>query len=585
MDWSWNEEADYASAVLPSDTFSRLCALAFIAVAGCGQPPAPGPTGANWFSDVTATAGLEFVHQVTTSGRFEFSEIMGSGAALLDFDNDGRLDVFLIHNVSREASARNRLYQQLPDGRFTDVTTGSGLEVGGRGNGVAVGDLDNDGQPEVLITEYDRIRLFHNRGRGKFADITESVGLTNPFWSVPAAFVDFDRDGWLDLVVGNYLDDDPTQRCLDARGRPDFCGPQGFRPTITRLFRNLGRPPGGDAPRFADVTVQSGLFRSPGKAMQIVCADFDGDRWPDLFVTDDALPNRLFVNQRNGTFTEEAVTRGLAYTGMGLPAANMGIALGDVDDNGWFDLFVPHLTEENHTLWRQTARGLFQDWTAPAGLMNIPWHGTGFGAVFADFDSNGTLDLAVINGRIRRPVDGSRTFKPGAGVAEFWQPYVEPAQLFSNAGDGRFTEVSGANPSFCAEAFVGRGLILGDLDNDGGLDLLTTGIAGPARLFRNTAVRGHWLGVRAIDPTAGGRDAYGAEVVVQAGGRRFWRLVQPAFSYASSHDPRAHFGLGATATVESIEVRWPDGTDESFNAEGINRYLTLRKGGGTAIQP
>jgi hypothetical protein len=547
--------------------------------AGSEPPPASGP---NWFEDVTARVNVHFVHQAEISGRYLFSESIGSGAAFLDFDNDGRLDLYLIHNVNPSASATNSLYQQQPDGSFKDVSAGSGLDVTGYGNGLAVGDINNDGFPEVLITEYDRVRLFLNRGGRTFSDVTTAAGITNQHWSVPAAFVDYDRDGWLDLVIGNYLDFDPTQKCPDAKGQPDFCGPHGFHSTITRLFHNLGATlPPGSPPRFEDVTISSGISRTPGKAMQIVCADFDGDHWPDIFITDDGLPNRLLVNQRNGKFKEEAVARGLAYTGMGAAAANMGIALGDADGDGWFDLFVPHLAEENHTLWRQGPRGLFQDVTARAGLLGLPWHGTGFGAAFADFNCDGALDLAVVNGLVRRR-PGKAPPKLAPGIVPFWTAYAEPSQLFANGGDGRFREISDTNPALCGEAMVGRGLACGDIDNDGAPDLLLIGIAGPVRLLRNTAApRGHWLGVRAIDPALGNRDAYGAEIIVQAGGRRWWRLVQPAYSYASSNDPRIQVGLAAAIMVDSIQVRWPDGMEEMFPGGPADRYVTLRRGSGT----
>jgi len=579
--------------------------LAALALAsGCGKSPsgrgdAGGGAKADWFEDITARSGIAFTHQVETSGKYLYSESVGSGGAFLDFDNDGRLDVYLIHNVHPSSAATNRLFHQQPDGRFKDVSVGSGLDVTGYGNGLAVGDVNNDGLPEVLITEYDRIRLFLNRGSGRFADVTGAAGLTNRHWSVPAAFVDYDRDGWLDLVVGNYLDFDPTQRCPDAKGQPDFCGPHGFPSTVTRLFRNVGAsapsPPsdGGEEARavatsgvrFEDVTVRSGLSRAPGKAMEIVCADFDGDHWPDIFITDDGLPNRLFVNQRNGAFKEEAVARGLAFTGMGAAAANMGVALGDADGDGLFDVFVPHLGEENHTLWRQEPRGIFQDDTVRAGLLNVAWHGTGFAAVFADFDGDGAHDLAIANGLVRRRL-GKAPAKLAAGIAPFWQPYAEPAQLFANDGQGKFREISPANSAFCGEALVGRGLVCGDIDNDGAPELLITGISSPARLYRNVAApRGHWLGVRALDPALGGRDAYGAEITVRAGGKSWWRLVQPAYGYASSNDPRVHFGLGAAATVESIHILWPDGVAEEFPGGAADRYLVLRKSAGKSAKP
>lgn len=551
--------------------------------------PAAHP-GEAWFTAVgTGSGGPEFTHESEFSGRHLFPEIMGSGAAFLDADNDGRLDLVFLHNTAPTASVRNRLYLQQPDGRFRDATAGSGLERPGRGQGLAAGDLTHDGLPELLITEADGVRLLLNRGGGRFTDITAAAGLTNAYWSIPAAFVDYDRDGWLDLVLGNYLDFDATQRCLDARGQPEFCGPHGFRPTPTRLFRHTGRPGPDGIPQFTDVTVASGLARVPGKAMQIVCADFDGDRWPDLFVSDDALPNRLFINRRDGTFRDEAVERGVAYTGMGTPAANMGIALGDVDANGLFDLFIPHLTEENHTLWRQTAQGLFEDDTARAGLLNLPWHGTGFGAVLGDFNNDGASDLAVVNGRIRRPPGAAATVPARrplmSGIASPWQPYAEPAQLFRNDGSGRFREISASNSALCGEAMVGRGLAMGDFDNDGGLDLLVVGLGGPARLLRNTAPRGHWLGLRVVEPAFGSRDALGAEVVVTAAGREYWRLAHPAFSYASSNDPRVHVGLGPATTFDRVRVRWPDGTEELFPGGPVDRYLTLRHGSGQVIPP
>lgn len=583
-----------------------IIGLGLIIACDKSPPLAKEPLGTprGWFEDGTESSGVRFRHEVETSGQYLFSESIGSGGAFFDFDNDGRLDLYLIHNVNPSARATNRLFRQQPDGRFADVSAGSGLDVTGYGNGLAVADVNNDGLPEVLITEYNRIRLFLNKGSGKFSDVTASAGLTNQNWSVPAAFVDYDRDGWLDLVIGNYLDFDPAQKCFDAKGQPDFCGPHGFHSTITRLYRNIGARDESVGsgqlsvrlPRFAEVTVSAGLSRAPGKAMGIVCADFDGDGWPDIFITDDGLPNRLFMNRRNGTFKEEAMQRGVAYTATGATAANMGIALGDADNDGMFDLFVPHLTEENHTLWRQNPRGLFQDETARAGLLKPARHGTGFAAVFADFDCDGALDLAIANGLVRRRAGNGRgtgqvTPPLAAGIAPFWAPYAEPPQLFANDGRGHFREVSAANPAFCGEALVGRGLVCGDIDNDGALDLLITGIGGPARLYRNipaggatTSPRGHWLGVRAVIPAFGNRDAYGAEIVVQAGGRRWWRLVQPAYGYASSNDPRVHFGLGSTTTVESIHVRWPDGADEIFSGGAVDRYLTLRKGSGGLVK-
>lgn len=557
---------------------------------GCDQKAAPtapaahAPTAPAWFDDITERAGLRFVHEVEVTGRYLMPEQNGSGGAVFDYDNDGRLDVYLIHNVPPSSRSANRLFHQQPDGRFADVSAGSGLDVAGYGMGVTVGDVNNDGWPDVLITENARIRLFLNEsGTGKFRDITGEAGLTNAVWAIVAGFFDYDRDGWLDLVVGNYLEFDPSKKCYTG-DKLDFCGPMPHGATVSRLFHNItGR--GGAAtqaaPRFEDVTVASGFARGPGKAMGLVCADFDGDHWQDVFITDDALPNRLFVNQRNGTFTEQAVPRGLALTGLGATASNMGIALGDVDQDGLFDVFVPHLMEENHTLWAQGPVGVFQDRTANAGLMAGGWHGTGFAAVLTDCDLDGALDLVVVNGAVNLAKGRQIPGPVGVNVPVFWAPYAHPNQLYQNDGRGRFREISAANPALCGEAQVGRGLMCGDLDNDGAPDLVISYIGGPAQVLRNCATgRGHWLGVRAIEPAHGGRDSYGAEVILQARGRRWWRLVQPGYSYSSSNDPRVQFGLGNTSRVDAIQVIWADGTQEDFPGCAVDQYVVLRKGSG-----
>jgi hypothetical protein len=348
-------------------------------------------TATRWFEDVTGGSGLKFLHDSGATGSYFMPESIGSGGALFDFDNDGRLDIYLVHCVPPESNSANRLFHQEPDGHFRDVSQGSGLDVTGFGMGVAVGDVNNDGRPDVLLTEYGRTRLFLNRGGGKFSDVTATAGIENTRWATSASFFDYDRDGWLDLVIANYVDYSPTQKCPDSRGALEYCGPEKMAGTVTRLFRNLGRKPATpqlpkqdprnesvEAVRFEDVTVTSGLARKPGPALGVFCADFDGDRWPDIFVADDSQPNRLFINQRNGKFTEEAALRGLAHNALGGTAANMGIAPGDVNGDGLFDLFVTHLISEQPALWKQGPRGLFQDAAATMGLCTPSWRGTGF---------------------------------------------------------------------------------------------------------------------------------------------------------------------------------------------------------------
>jgi hypothetical protein len=541
---------------------------------------APGQT---WLEDATEKVGLKFVHDVGPVGTYFMPESLGSGAAIFDFDGDGRMDVFLLQNAGTNSASKHQLFHQENDGRFKDVSAGSGLDLPGLGMGVAVGDVDNDGKPDVFITEYDRVRLFHNRGGGKFSEITHQAGLDNPHWGMSAAFTDYDRDGWLDLIVVNYIDYSPSMKCPDAQGKPGYCGPSGFQGTISRLFRNLGARGGGI--RFEDVTVAAGLGKLAGPGLGVVCADANGDRWPDLLIANDGHVNWLLINQSRGggrTFTEEAAKRGIAYNEMGVVQANMGIALGDADSDGLFDILVTHLSTETHVLWKQGPRGYFQDRTAPSRVAASAWRGTGFGTVFGDLNNDGAPDLLVVNGGIKRlTIDPAPMGK--ANSDPFWNGYEQRSQIFTNDGKGGFTDVSDANLAFSGTAAVARGLAVGDLDNDGGSDLLVTRIAAPARVYRNIAPRGHWLTVRVVEPTLGGRDAYGAEVTVTAGGHRQIVWVNPSQSYLCSNDPRAHFGLGSATRVDGINVVWPDGSEEQFAGVAADQIITLRKGSGQRV--
>jgi hypothetical protein len=532
---------------------------------GASEAPAEPP----WFEDVTEQRGLHFVHDAGPTGTYFMPQQVGSGAALCDFDGDGLLDIYLLQNAGPRSGVTNRLFCQLPGGRFEDVE-GSGLNIDGWNMGVAVGDVNNDGLPDIVVTQYGGIRLFLNRGGRKFEDATEKSGLFNPTWGTSVAFVDYDRDGWLDLVVVNYVDYDRTIPCYGPKGNREYCAPRNMRGRVTRLFRNLG--PAG---RFEDATEKSGLSRRTGPGLGVVCADFDGDGWPDIFIANDGKPNHLWINRRNRTFAEEAVDRGVSVNGMGQTQAGMGIALGDVDGDGLFDLYVSHLGAEGNTLWRQGPRGFFQDRTTAAGLSSGVERGTGFGTLLADFDNDGALDLGVVNGRVAAAPEVKDW-----SLGPFWSWYGEPNQLFRNDGKGHFREISAHNAPFCGAINMGRGLAQGDIDGDGGVDLLVTSIGGPVRLFRNVAPgRGHWLRVRAFDPVLH-RDALGSEVRVRAGGRTWVRWLHPAESYLCSSEPRAHFGLGAAERVEEIEVLWPDGSREAFAGCAADRLVEVRKGSG-----
>jgi hypothetical protein len=566
------------AAVLPAALLAVLVGCRPPASPPETAPPDETPDGPPWFEDVTDKLGVNFTHDPGPITKYPMYQAIGSGCAIHDLDGDGRPDLLLLTNGGPNATSTNKLYRQKPDGTFEDVSAGSGLDFPGHNMGVAIGDVNNDGKPDILITQYTGARLFLNLGGMKFADVTEEAGIKNPSWGASAAFVDYDRDGWLDLVIVNYVNYDPNWPCLSRAGGEDYCAPVSFSGTATRLFRNLGgQLKGGPArAKFEDVTAASRLGSVAGPGLGVVCADFDGDGWPDIFVANDGKPNHLWINQKDGTFKEEGASRGAAYNQMGLSYAGMGIALGDVDNDGLLDLYVTHLTSETNTLWRQGPRGLFKDVSAAWGLTGTRWRGTGFGTLMADFDHDGWLDIAIVNGRVERAGQA-----PRPGLSPHWAPYGERNQLLANAGDGRFKDVSVNSPALCGYYTVARGLACGDIDGDGAPDLLVTAIGEKARVLRNVAAnRGHWLTVRAIDPALN-RDAYGAEVAVRAGGVRRVRVVNPAESFLSASSGVAHFGLGAAAAVDGFDVTWPDGTKETFPGVAADRAVELRKGSGT----
>ena len=511
------------------------------------------------FKDVAEQAGLKFQHYNGMTGKFYLPEITGSGAALFDFDNDGDLDVFLVQgnvlepNTKPTGSPRGKLFRNdlKRTLSFTDVTAQSGIAATGYGMGAAVGDINNDGLPDLYLTNLGSNQMYLNKGDGKFVDVTKESGADDPRWSTSASFFDYDRDGWLDLMIVNYADfsiaDSPN--CYAATTARDYCTPRVSRAPGNRLFHNKGNGV------FEDVTVAAGVSKEFGHGLGIVTADFNDDGWIDIYVANDGDPNQLWTNQKNGTFVNDALLAGASVNRNGQAEAGMGVDAGDFDGNGTDDIFVTHLMDETNTLYVNLGKGLFEDRTREAGLGMPGRRFTGFGTVFFDYDNDGWLDLFVANGAVQLPL-------------------AQPNQLFRNTGKGSFVEVNVPELSLLE---VGRGAAVGDVDNDGDPDLLITNNNGPARLLlNNVGNSNHWLGLRLVGKN--GRDMLGAQVeIVTATNSVLRRRVRTDGSYLSANDPRVLVGLGQATKIKAVRVRWPDGATEEWKDQPVDRYVTLTK--------
>jgi hypothetical protein len=546
--------------------------------------------GASIFKEVAGEVGLKFQHYNGMTGKFFLPEIMGSGAALFDYDNDGDLDVFIVQgNVLEPGSKpentlfpwrqaeppRGRLFRNdlavAKDGtrtlKFTDVTEVSGIQATGYGMGVAVGDINNDGRPDLYLTNLGHNQMYLNKGDGTFVDVTKQSGTDDERWSTSASFFDYDGDGWLDLIVLNYADFSVNRSpvCYAASTARDYCTPKVFRAPGNRLFHNKGDG------TFEDVTIAAGIDKEFGHGLGVVTADLDGDGWADIYVANDGDANQLWINQKDGTFKNEALLAGAAFNRDGKAEAGMGVDAGDFDANGTEDIFVTHLMDETNTLFMNLGKGLFEDRTREAGL-GMPGHRfTGFGTLFFDYDNDGWLDLLVANGAVQ--------LLPELARKGDRYPLGQPNQLFHNTGHGTFVDTSPQAGETFQLLEVSRGAVFGDIDNDGDIDVLITNNNGPARLLLNQiGNRNHWLGLRLIDKKTQ-RDMLGARVeIVVSKGKSLWRRVRTDGSYLSSNDPRIIGGLGAALSVTAVRVRWPDGVLDEWTNPRIDQYMTLREG-------
>ncbi len=556
------------------------------------------PADEAWFTDRAEAVGIDFVHFNGMSGDFYLSEMMGPGAAMFDFDNDGDLDIYIVQGQMLGSGKTldqavfppegslplsDRLFRNdlevHADGtrtlRFTDVTEGSGLGVGSSyGIGVTTGDVDNDGWVDVYRTASGPNQLFHNNGDGTFTDRTQQTGTASPWFTASASLVDIDRDAWLDLYVANYFDQntDGDYECSVGTGERDYCGPERYLAVPDRLYRNRGDG------TFVEVTAEARVAGEYGLALGVLSADLDGDGWVDIYVANDSEPNQLWINQHDGTFVNDALLAGVAVNSAGIAEGSMGVDAGDFDADGDDDLFMTHVTGETNTLYTNDGSGLFEDRGTMLGL-GVPSLGyTGFGTGWFDFDNDGWPDLLVANGAVRAIEAQVRAKEP--------HPLRQPNQLYRNLGTGRFEEVTDQAGTVFELSEVSRGVAIGDVDNDGDQDVLITNNAGRARLLmNNVGHRNRWLGLRLVGG-AGPRDMLGARVgVFRDIGRPLWRHAHTDGSYASANDPRVLVGLGDAATVRRVQVIWPSGQVEDFVDVFVDRWQTLTEGTGQSADP
>jgi hypothetical protein len=551
-------------------------AMLFVFLAGAATPKAS--EGPAWFEDIAAKAGIRVLNANggVDSKRY-IVEATGSGVAIFDYDNDGWPDIFMVNGdwfpgkAQKGARPTSHLYHNNHDGTFTDVTARAGLNDTAWGQGVCAGDYDNDGYEDLFVTAYGKSRLYHNQGKGTFTEVAATAGVagSGKLWGTGCAFVDYDRDGKLDLMVANYVSFDlattpaPGSSGCTWKGVPVMCGPRGLASSPNLLYHNLGNG------KFEDVSKQSGIEKTPGHyCFSVSATDYDEDGWPDLFVACDSTPSILYHNNHDGTFTDTAADEGVAFNEDGREQAGMGSTVGDYDGDGHLDIFRTNFSDDTSTLYHHNTDHTFSDVTFASGI-GVNTQYLGWGVMFMDVDNDGWPDLLLVNGHVYPEVDSGNM-----GSA-----YREPRLLYHNLGNGKFQDISHDSGPGITQPQSSRGLAIGDLWNDGRQEAVINNVSDYPMLLVNRATnKKHWLGVRLVGVKSN-RDGIGARVMVTAS-RVMVDEVRSGSSYSSNNDIRLHFGLGDATRVSRIEVRWPSGQDEVFPGATADQIITVKEGTG-----